>query len=869
MAGEHDAEIVVPAGMVLVPGGRFRMGSDTGYAEEGPAHDASVGTFFMDARPVTNGAYVAFCEGTGRDLPESPRWPDMVDSLRRYPDHPVVNVNARDAEAYAAWCGKRLPTEAEWEYAALGGVPGGPYPWGDVLPNATRAVYAGRHTPVAWRDQLVASDYPRTAPVGSFAPNGYGLYDMAGNVWEWCANWIYQYPWEDLDSRRVGEGWGLQRVMRGGAWSSPARDLRISRRLRVHSGVGSNQSGFRCVQDVPGKKPVVSAPILTMPPAPDPAAFDAQILASPRRQANGVEVCLGCGEDISEDEAARISAMGFTSVEQYVHWGTVENAGEGQFDFSHWDRQVETLERHGLKWVPFLIAGPAYTLPDWFRESAEHRGAVCLEHGLPSRIQSVFDVEFRRHVERYLTAFAEHYRDRGVLESLLLGITGDFGEAIYPVTGTAWPQVIPGPYHTHPGYWCGDPIARENFRVAMLAMYDGDLARLNEAWGVAWSQASEIVMPTLQVPVGLEGFRADEPTPPGQFEAQTPQERRRWLDFIGWYRGGMNDLARFWMQTTRRLFPDHPVYLCTGGDAPPHHGADFGEQCRLAAEVGGGVRITNEDSKYAHNFAITRWVTSAGRQHGAYTGIEPAGGVNEFGVTCRVFNAAVSGAKNLHFYAGNIVHAQATVDAWMANYDAIRIEAPRVEVAYLHPDTSIMLGLVSTNETFRQVMALRDLTDLDFVDDAMVADGVLSQYRVLVMANATVVEAVTLATIDAWLEQGGMLVLMGTAEIQTVEGESWTPADAAMVVRSDLFGEDEVRSANVAAEIGNGLRDAGYRLIDGVLDGVFVSHVDDGLVVLNHEADAVTRTFTQVDGEQSTETTLPGNTITRLAGFGA
>jgi hypothetical protein len=309
--------------------------------------------------------------------------------------------------------------------------------------------------------------------------------------------------------------------------------LRVARRLRVHGGVGGNGTGFRCVRDIPGLPALPStAPVLPDQPEADPATWNDTIRAHPLRMERGIELCMGCGPDLTDDQAARIAALGFTSVEQYVHWGTVENDGEGIFDFSHWDRQVEILRRHGLKWVPFLIAGPAYTLPDWFRDSIEHRGAVCLEHGLPSKIQSIFDRAFDRHVDRYLEAFAARYRDDGILEALLLGITGDFGEAIYPVTGTVWTQVTPGPYHTHGGYWCGDPLAVNQFRAAMLERYEGDLDRLNDAWGTTFAQPSEITQPTIVVPDGIESFRADEPTAPGTYPIGTPRDRRRWLDFI-------------------------------------------------------------------------------------------------------------------------------------------------------------------------------------------------------------------------------------------------------------------------------------------------------------------------------------------------
>lgn len=859
------APAAVPDGMILIPGGRLTMGSRDGYPEEAPVHEVTVGAFAMDIHPVTNREYRTFCDETGRTRPEPPRWPEMPDYFVRYPDHPAVNINYDDAAAYAEWTGKRLPTEAEWEFAARGGREATTFAWGDDAPGGHRAQFATRDVNIPWRDPLIATGWRYTAPTGSFPPNGYGLHDMAGNVWEWCDNWFYRYPWEDLDPRRVEEGWGLQRVVRGGAWYSPAQDLRVSRRLRVHGGTGGNGTGFRCVLDVlPEEERSLTAPHLPPKRPTDPATFDDVIAANPRQLRSGVELCLGVSPDLTDAEAVRIRNLGFTSVEQYVHWGSVENDGEGQFDFSHWDAQVETIKRHGLKWVPFLIAGPAYSLPDWFRESRELVGAVCLEHRLPSKIQSIFDRSFDRHIDRFISAFAERYRDTGVIEAPLLGITGDFGEAIYPVTGTAWTQVTPGPYHTHPGYWCGDALAEVQFREAMLQKYGDDLDTLNAAWGTDIPVPAGIRLPVLEIPDGVEAFRADEPTSAGIFPITSPQDRRRWLDFIDWYRGAMLDLARFWMTTARTHFPDHPIYLCTGGDAPPHHGAHFGEQCRVAASAAGGVRITNEASNYPHNFAVTRWVTSAGRHHGAYTGIEPAGGVDEFGVTCRIYNAAVSGAKNLHFYAPNLVHHRETIDAWHAGFDAIREESPALEVAFLYPDTSVMLGDVSTSDVAIQAALLRDLTDLEYLDDAMIADGALEPFRVLFMACCPVVEQVTLDRIDAWLAKGGVLVILGDRGIESVEGILWTPkASADRIIRVGEFTLEPDDAVTIGESIRTALADTGLTLIDGVVDRVYVAHVDGRLLVLNHTDAEMTRTFHSPDGT-TPDVILPANTITMI-----
>ena len=159
------------ATMVLIPAGTFQMGSTIGDSDEQPVHTVSLNAFYMDIYEVTNARYQRFVESTGYPQPPLSHNPRF-----NAPDTPVVRMSWRDAVAYAAWANKRLPTEAEWEYAARGGLVGKRYPNGDII-TYTDANLAGVGGTDKWK---------WTAPVGSFPPNGYNLYDMAGNVWEWC-----------------------------------------------------------------------------------------------------------------------------------------------------------------------------------------------------------------------------------------------------------------------------------------------------------------------------------------------------------------------------------------------------------------------------------------------------------------------------------------------------------------------------------------------------------------------------------------------------------------------------------------------------------------------------------------------------------
>lgn len=199
-----------PAGMALIPSGTFLMGSNDGESDEKPVHHVFVDAFYLDKYEVTVAQYQQFLNANPqRTSPEN--WGEQL----RNPNHPVVYVSWEDANAYARWAGKRLPTEAEWEYAArggntgLGGKPIHKYPWGND-PSQDQANYTG----TAGRDQ-----WSGTSPVGSFPPNGYGLYDMAGNVWEWCADWYDENYYKGSPERNPkGPSQGNLRVLRGGSW---------------------------------------------------------------------------------------------------------------------------------------------------------------------------------------------------------------------------------------------------------------------------------------------------------------------------------------------------------------------------------------------------------------------------------------------------------------------------------------------------------------------------------------------------------------------------------------------------------------------------------------------------------------------------
>jgi len=450
----------------------------------------------------------------------------------------------------------------------------------------------------------------------------------------------------------------------------------------------------------------------------------------------------------------RLADMGATSVETYVRWIDFEPEA-GRWDWSVFDADLEALQAHGLRWVPFLIAGPWYATPEWFRRGEKSVFARCLEHGRDTGTQSIWNPHLFAEVQRLMAAFAERYGRGDAIESLLLGVTGDYGEAIFTVVGN-WP----GDYHGHPGYWCGDPYALADFRDWTRRRY-GDLAGLRAAWGTAPASWEELTPPTSPAHA-----LAQPPLAP-----QPPHTPSAWLDFVQWYRGAMTTWSAQWLQEARAHLPRTEIYLCTGGDMVPVHGSDFSEQCRVAAAAGAGVRITNEGSDYINNLMLTRLVASAARRYGAFYGFEPAAAVNAHGVAARQFNATGSGAIQLHEYQNNIVSERGptavpvpgSAEAWERGRPHLTRRRPEQEIALLHslPDLTLRESGI-TGGALALARTLRPVCDFDVLDDHLVAEGALDGLKAAFLSPVRLWSADTLRHLQGFAQAGGIVVASST-----------------------------------------------------------------------------------------------------------
>ncbi|MGB7070763.1 MAG: formylglycine-generating enzyme family protein [Pyrinomonadaceae bacterium] len=270
---KDEVEVHSSEGMVYLPGGEFLMGSDDGMPHEGPVHRVTLKPFWIDETEVTVAQFEGFVKSTEyKTEAERFGWSGVFDMRtgewtrvdgadwsdpegnEQKPDRqePVTQISWADANAFAAWAGKRLPTEAEWEYASRGGLVQKKYAWGDELNPG------GKPTANWWQghfpDKNTGEDgFPGRAPVRSFPPNNDGLYDMIGNVWEWTSDWFAHDYYGNSPARDPqGARDGTERVIRGGSWMCSENfcsNYRPSARSASTPDTGLNNLGFRCARD--------------------------------------------------------------------------------------------------------------------------------------------------------------------------------------------------------------------------------------------------------------------------------------------------------------------------------------------------------------------------------------------------------------------------------------------------------------------------------------------------------------------------------------------------------------------------------------------------------------------------------------------
>jgi len=503
-----------------------------------------------------------------------------------------------------------------------------------------------------------------------------------------------------------------------------------------------------------------------------------------------------CNPELLKDEAFELAKdIGITSLQSYVTWAEIEKE-KGCFDFSSYDPLVEKIKKHNLKWVPFLILGPEYATPKWFQDSKDSLFFSCLEHKKESKIQSIWNPNLPQYIDRFLKAFSQHYKDNNLFESLTLGVSGNWGEAIFPAEGG-----FNKGFHTHLGYWAGDVFARKSFVSYIKSCYP-DVKNLRSSWGTDFSK---IDFPALEktgqsklsktaellkrLPLPLKNilkflkdgffklkkenfFLLAQPDfkPSG---LDRPFTLQRWQDFIEWYFNSMNEYVELWLKTARNYFPHNNLYLVTGGIGEPASGADFSLQAKIAAKYRAGLRVTNQTNNYSQSFILTRLAASACRFYNTYfTTEEEAILQSGPGAVMRVFDAVSSGARGL--YCKNFIstgpddpcikkHLEpgALTEAGRAlkeNAEYLFCAQPMVETVLFFPADKIVFDSDLLQDFYNKAAYLREFLDFDVIDKNMILDSALKKYKLLILISDSSINSINQPQLASWKESGGRVV---------------------------------------------------------------------------------------------------------------
>lgn len=520
------------------------------------------------------------------------------------------------------------------------------------------------------------------------------------------------------------------------------------------------------------------------------------------------------------------------AIEDYLGWAVVEPK-RGQWDWSSYQDNAKAITARGFQYIPFVWM---QNLPAWARHNTRYPRARCVEHGLESEALSIFSAKTLALYDRF---FARMAREFGAPIALMrIGAPNDFGETSYPVGAAtfAFPD-----RHIHPGFWVDEPDARAHFARSMRAKYL-NTARLNAAWGTTYTSFD-----TLSYPLAAT-------------------QRRRWLDFVNWYHDAHTERMAAILAVVRRHFPDTALKLSLGfPDERISYGQDISGVVKLVSERGQQLRTPTGAGV---PFFYSKRVATAARFY-RLNGFssEPQDGEASVEALATAAFKDLTTAVTLHFdYPTNLKRARATFESerrqWQNSYPEIDTALFFSTTAHRLDDRSLDAGFPGYPDRLVPfTQSLRDILDYDVLDERLLNDGALSNYRVLVWPFGFITEAATLTRLRAWVESGGVLVVGKLADVTTVEGDrgafAQIPTGSTFKLGNgtifDANGELDELAAIVATRryVETGAISAATLLppLDRAVDGVLLSQFADGLVLYNTTGAAVTKNLSMPPGD--------------------
>jgi len=505
----------------------------------------------------------------------------------------------------------------------------------------------------------------------------------------------------------------------------------------------------------------------------------------------------------SVDSQRHLKSLGLVANEDYIAWGAVERE-PGQWSWKQHDAVEQALHQAGLKYVVYVWA---HFPPVWLRDQRKENRTLmrCLEHGQEANYLSIFEPRTIEWYDHFYKNLRDHFGGR--IDDVYACILGPYGEGNYPLMVPDWVNMG----HCHEGYWCGDACAIKAFQTAMKQRY-AKVARLNRAWGSDY-RSFEQIRPPKEI--------ADEKFRPSPAAFPTPQDKRRWLDFIAWYHQAIIDFAGRSVQTVLKYFPAGKVRLKPGGNAAGVNPIAWGTYCPGYAKMARPYHIVLQPADCQGAVFGDKWMGAAYQFYGVKEGTEPAGGLDAPGFARRLFSDASCGAAQLFTY--EFENHAAVIQKYIPLFTG---KPGDTEIAVYCPTTLYRLG-GNLQPTIDAAYPLRDLCEFDVLDELLIADGALTtkRYRAFILFQAGIVEQQILDKIDAFRRAGGKVIAVGDAPIKNVEDQSWS--GASRLVRVAPLRNDRQWLKELSRQL------AGYRGVDGQLDGVWTCRRHNQVFVFN------------------------------------
>ncbi len=498
-------------------------------------------------------------------------------------------------------------------------------------------------------------------------------------------------------------------------------------------------------------------------------------------------------ELLNDDVYESVKTYGITSLQSYVYWAEIEKK-ENKIDFSVYDELVEKIPKHNLKWTPFIILGPNYSVPQWVHISKESVYAKCIEHNRECDIQSIWNPFIPKYIERFIKLLSERYGKSNIIESVLLGISGVWGEAIYPSSD--------GVYrigHKHSGWWCNDKYAKRDFIKSCKTEFD-NIHSLNKSWGTGFKDFESITWPVKQISLTIDiayriahrvwskllnirdsslYYYLEKIFERRLFDGKMSdvKEKNRYLFFVKWYLDSMTAFADKWLKMAKKYFPEDSVYLVTGGYGHVITGADFTTQAKISAKNNCGVRVTNMVSDYSGSFVNKSLISTAAEYYRATIQTEETIETSPDEVKMRIFDHASGNIDGLYFktlfgidYGAKVSCTNKSdngipigkpskvADNLLLNYKYLFFGQRKTEVALLLANSSFTISPQLLNLNYELGKMLRKYIDFDIIDENLIEDSILSRYRFLISFSNPIINERILERIEDWLKEGGILL---------------------------------------------------------------------------------------------------------------